>query len=90
MYEYIMKIYELLNSKFEGKKTYSVAAITVLSAFISYFAGELSMFQALQIVVPAVMGATIRHGVKTEATKTATVAIVSAEIASGNDITGTL
>lgn len=88
--DYIKSLIAMMNSKFEGKKTYSVAAITVLSALVSYFAGELTMFQTLQIAIPAVFAATIRNGVTTEATKTSTVAIVSAELASGKDITGGL
>ena len=86
----ITEIFAMLNSKFDGKKTYTVAIITSLTAATAYFSGQMTMFETLQIVIPAILGATIRHGVKTEAVKTSTVAIVSAEIASGNEITGNL
>lgn len=48
---------------FKGKKTYIVAAVTVIGAVASYLVGDASLTDALQLIVPAVLGATIRHGV---------------------------
>ena len=57
---------DLLNSKFKGKKTYTTAAVAVLTAAISYLSGEATLIQALQLAVTGAMGATLRHGLSTE------------------------
>ena len=66
----------LLNSKFDGKKTYATAVVTILSAALAYFAGELTMFEALQLGIPALLASTLRHGLKTEAA-TAAASVVT-------------
>jgi len=48
---------------FKGKKTYIVAAVSVISAVASYLVGDLALADAAQLVLTAVLGATIRHGV---------------------------
>jgi hypothetical protein len=79
-----------LNSKFEGTKTYGASIVTILGALTSYFAGTTTLLQSIYVILPAIFAMTIRHAMTTEATKTSTVAIVSAELASGREITGTL
>jgi hypothetical protein len=51
----------------EGKKTYLLAAASLLYAAAGYYAHALSAADALQIAQAAVMGAFIRHGVQTGA-----------------------
>lgn len=47
-----------------GYKTYLVAFATVAGALASYFAGSITLEQALSLIVPAVLAATVRHGIK--------------------------
>jgi len=51
----------------EGKKTYLLAAASLLYAAAGYYTHALSAADALQVAQAAVMGAFIRHGVKTGA-----------------------
>lgn len=51
----------------EGRKTYLVAAASLLYAAAGYYTQALSAADALQIAQAAVMGAFIRHGVQTGA-----------------------
>jgi hypothetical protein len=48
----------------KGKKTYVAAALTVIGAFASYAMGDLSAFQAAQLVVPAILSAALRNGMR--------------------------
>ena len=48
-----------------GYKTYITAALAILGAVASYFMGDLALADAIQIVIPALMGAFVRHGVTT-------------------------
>ena len=48
----------------KGKKTYVAAALTVIGAFASYVLGELNVFQVAQLVVPAVLSAALRNGMR--------------------------
>ena len=48
---------------FKGYKTYIVAAVAILGAGAAYLTGDLSLAEASQAVLTAVLGATIRHGV---------------------------
>ena len=50
-----------------GYKTYILAAVTILGAAASYLVGDMSIQQALAIVVPAISGAFVRHGIATTA-----------------------
>ena len=52
-----------------GYKTYIVAGIAVITAISLYLTGDATLVQTIQLVVPAILGATIRHGVTAEATK---------------------
>ena len=47
----------------KGYKTYVTAFLTVLSAVGAYLVGDLGLADAAQLVLTAVLGATIRHGV---------------------------
>jgi hypothetical protein len=51
----------------EGKKTYLVAAASLIYAASGWYTQALSGAEALQIAQAAVMGAFIRHGVQTGA-----------------------
>ncbi len=48
----------------KGKKTYIVAAVAVIGAVSGYLTGDVAMNDAIQLVVTAVLGATIRNGVE--------------------------
>lgn len=52
-----------------GKKTYLVAGITTLTTILTALSGQISYPEAAQLIVTAVMGATIRNGITTEAKK---------------------
>ena len=48
---------------FKGQKTYITAGIAIISAIAAYLVGDASVADTAQIVLTAVLGATIRHGV---------------------------
>lgn len=48
---------------FNGKKTYIVGIGTILGAVGGVMSGGLPLDQAIQLVVTALLGMTIRHGV---------------------------
>ena len=50
---------------FVGYKTYILAAVTVLGAAASYLVGDITLQAAIAIVVPALSGAFVRHGIAT-------------------------
>ena len=47
---------------FKGKKTYAVSLIGILSALAGYYTGDLSIPQAAQMGLSAVLAATLRNG----------------------------
>lgn len=47
-----------------GKKTYFVAVASVLGAIAGVLSGQIAVPDAAQLIVTAVLGATIRHGVQ--------------------------
>ncbi len=53
----------ILNQKFKGKKTYAAAIAAVLSAAITFFMGESTIMEALQLGVTGIIGATLRSGI---------------------------
>ena len=48
---------------FKGQKTYIMAVVAVIGAVAGYLVGDLSLVDAAQLAVTAVLGATIRHGI---------------------------
>ena len=54
-----------LKKLLKGKKTYIVAAGSVVGAAWGAYTGQLSMADAIQIAVPAILSATMRHGIST-------------------------
>lgn len=50
---------------FKGYKTYIVATVAVIGAIAGFLVGDVAMADAIQLVVTAVLGATIRSGVNT-------------------------
>lgn len=48
---------------FKGYKTYIVAGVAVLSAVASYFTGDSTLPEVAQLVLTAIMGATIRNAI---------------------------
>ncbi len=46
-----------------GKKTYIAAGMGALGAILSYLTGDISMVDAAQLVLTAVLGTTIRAGI---------------------------
>lgn len=53
----------------KGYKTYITAGIAVIGAIGAYLVGDVGLADTAQIVVTALLGAFIRHGVTTEVTK---------------------
>ena len=53
--------------KFKGKKTYITAGLTVIGAIAGYFTGDMELSASIQLIVTAVLGATVRHGLPTTA-----------------------
>jgi hypothetical protein len=51
----------------DGKKTYVVGAVSILSAVVAAYYGTTTWDDAAKIIETAVLGMTIRHGVTTEA-----------------------
>ena len=49
-----------------GKKTYAVAALSIVGTLMAALTGQISYPDAAQLIVTAVMGATLRQGIKTE------------------------
>lgn len=49
-----------------GKKTYVVAVMGILGFVASYLTGDMALSDAAQGVLTAVLGITIRHGVKND------------------------
>jgi len=50
----------------KGYKTYIVAGLALLGAVAGYLTGDLSLADAAQAGLTAVLGATIRSGVKSD------------------------
>lgn len=48
---------------FKGKKTYITGAVTVIGALASYLVGDIQLVDALQLVVPALLGMTVRNAI---------------------------
>lgn len=53
----------------KGYKTYIMAGVTAIGAIAAYLVGDLNVAAAVQLVVTAVMGAFIRDGINTAASK---------------------
>lgn len=51
----------------QGYKTYIAAMLAIVGAMLSALDGDLTWPQAFDLIVPAVLGMTIRHGVSTQA-----------------------
>lgn len=54
---------------FNGKKTYVAAGATILGSLAGLLSGAVALPDAVQLIVTAVLGATIRHGVSSEVQK---------------------
>jgi len=48
----------------KGYKTYIVAGVTIITSIAAYLIGEADLGDTIQLVVTAVLGATIRNGIK--------------------------
>lgn len=48
----------------QGKKTYITGIMTVLGAVAGVLTGDVVIADAVQLTVTAILGMTIRHGVK--------------------------
>jgi precorrin-4 methylase len=47
-----------------GYKTYIVAGVTVVGAVAAYLVGDATLPDTIQLVITAVLGATLRNGIK--------------------------
>lgn len=54
--------------KLKGYKTYIVAGVAVIGAVAGFLVGDLTLTQALDLGLTAVLGATIRSGINTTST----------------------
>jgi hypothetical protein len=48
---------------FKGKKTYILGGVSILGAIASYLVGDITVIDAAQVVVPAVLGMTVRNAI---------------------------
>jgi phage-related holin len=48
---------------FAGKKTYIAAAVAVITAVAAYLVGDADLMDTIQLVITAVIGATLRNGI---------------------------
>ncbi len=51
----------------KGYKTYVAAALAIAGAASGAADGDITWIQAIQLIVPAVLGMTLRHGISTHA-----------------------
>ena len=51
------------NAMFAGKKTYIAAAVAVITAVAAYLVGDADLMDTVQLVITAVIGATLRNGI---------------------------
>lgn len=58
-----MEAVEKIRSAIAGKKTYLVAAAAILGVVIAWSAGQVKDFDAVKLIVDAVLAVTIRAGV---------------------------
>lgn len=65
----ITQILKQLKIMLKDKKTYVVAAVAIITAVGSYLTGDLSLTDTLQIALTAILGATLRGGIKSEVDK---------------------
>ena len=47
----------------KGKKTYLASAASILGTLVGLASGQMVLVEAIQIIVPAILGATIRNGI---------------------------
>lgn len=47
----------------KGKKTYIVGAMTILGAIVSHLTGDLALNEAVQLIVTAALGMTVRNAI---------------------------
>ena len=53
----------------KGYKTYILAGVAAISAIAGYLVGDISLADAVQLVVTAGLGAFVRNGITTEVKK---------------------
>lgn len=47
----------------KGYKTYIAGGTTLISAVAAYLVGDIDLFQAVQLIVPAVLSMTVRNAI---------------------------
>lgn len=50
----------------EGKKTYLVAIATIATTLATWASGEVGNYQAVELILNAVLASTIRHGISSK------------------------
>jgi hypothetical protein len=55
--------------KHEGKKTYAAAIVAIVGAATAMWLGEVSVADGVQLILTAIIGATLRSGIDTAADK---------------------
>lgn len=52
--------------KLSGKKTYVTGVLAILGAVGAYLIGDVELAETAQLVLTAVLGMTVRHGIATK------------------------
>ena len=65
-------------SALTGRKTYLIAAVTILGSVASALSGAATWKEALPLIVPALLAATVRHGIGAGAVQKAAPLVVAA------------
>ena len=71
-------LFSVLNTKFSGKKTYLTSIVTILGTAATYFSGQSTLFESLQIAIPALLAIFIRHGISSSMENAAAAAVAAA------------
>lgn len=59
-------------TKLMGYKTYITAILSIIGTILGMVYGDISIVDGLQIIVPAILAAFVRHAVTTESAKNIT------------------
>jgi len=60
----IIKLLKRLKYMLKGKKTYVTGTLAILTAIAAYLTGDSTLIEAIQLVVTAALGMTVRNAIK--------------------------
>jgi hypothetical protein len=64
LYVDIIKLLTRLKPMLKGHKTYITGTLAILTAIGTYLSGDMSLAEAIQLVVSAALGMTVRNAIK--------------------------